>query len=89
MKERLPESNHAIRSERYHYIRYRDGGEELYDMASDPNQWKNLATRPAHAGPKAALGEWLPTTNAEHFSGGGSRLNAADTRRLGAGPGGG
>ena len=63
-------TNHAIRSERYHYIRYRDGGEELYDMTNDPNQWKNLASSPAHAEAKAGLQKWLPTINAEHFRGG-------------------
>jgi hypothetical protein len=26
-------TNHAIRSQRYHYIRYRGGGEGLYDTA--------------------------------------------------------
>jgi len=36
-------TNHAIRSERFHYIRYADGGEELYGMKDDPNQWHNLA----------------------------------------------
>ena len=33
----------AVRSERYRYIRYRDGTEELYDHAKDPNEWTNLA----------------------------------------------
>ena len=36
-------NNHALRSERYRYIRYYDGTEELYDMKKDPNEWKNLA----------------------------------------------
>lgn len=38
--------NFAVRSERYHYIRYEDGSEELYDMQADPNEWTNLAARP-------------------------------------------
>jgi arylsulfatase A-like enzyme len=38
--------NHAIRSERYRYIRYDDGSEELYDHNVDPHEWYNLATRP-------------------------------------------
>ena len=33
----------AIISQDYHYIRYRDGSEELYDRQADPNQWNNLA----------------------------------------------
>lgn len=35
--------NHALRLEDWHYIRYADGSEELYDLASDPNEWTNLA----------------------------------------------
>jgi len=35
--------NHAVRTERYRYIRYRNGEEELYDHANDPNEWTNLA----------------------------------------------
>ena len=35
--------NHAVRSERWRYIRYNDGTEELYDHDSDPHEWTNLA----------------------------------------------
>ena len=38
--------NHAVRTEQYRYIRYADGGEELYDHNSDPNEWENLAGKP-------------------------------------------
>ena len=31
--------NHGIRSERFRYIVYADGSEELYDMHDDPNEW--------------------------------------------------
>jgi arylsulfatase A-like enzyme len=33
----------SIRSERYRYIRCRNGEEELYDHRNDPNEWENLA----------------------------------------------
>ena len=59
--------NHAVRSKRHHYIRYSDGGEELYDMQNDPNQWRNLAGSPALADVKEELQMWLPKTNAPHF----------------------
>ena len=62
-------TNHAIRSARYHYIRYRDGAEELYDMSRDPHQWQNLAQNPDHTAAKEKLKKWLPKTNAKHFRG--------------------
>ena len=35
--------NHAVRTKRWRYIRYHDGGEELYDHDADPKEWTNLA----------------------------------------------
>ena len=37
-------NNHAVRADRYRYIRYHDGAEELYDMQHDPNEWANLVS---------------------------------------------
>jgi len=34
--------NCSIRSERYRFIRYHDGSEELYDHNDDPHEWNNL-----------------------------------------------
>ena len=56
--------NHAIRSERYRYIRYADGSEELYDHRTDPNEWTNLAESADHAEAKKALARWLPKRDA-------------------------
>ena len=56
--------NHAVRSERFRYIRYNDGSEELYDHGADPNEWHNLADDPDYADAKAELASWLPTENA-------------------------
>ena len=36
--------NYGVRSERYRYIVYEDGSEELYDHATDKWEWDNLAT---------------------------------------------
>jgi iduronate 2-sulfatase len=41
--------HHGLRSDRWAYMRYSDGSEELYDMDGDPNQYTNLANMPAHA----------------------------------------
>lgn len=35
--------HHALRTDRWRYIRYIDGSEELYDHQNDPNEWHNLA----------------------------------------------
>lgn len=55
--------NHAVRTERYRYIQYADGTEELYDHQSDPNEWKNLAADPALSRVKADLARWVPAAN--------------------------
>ena len=56
--------NHAVRGDRWRYIRYADGSEELYDHASDPNEWRNLAAMPEHAAVKLKLAAWLPDDDA-------------------------
>ena len=62
-------NNHAVRTEHWHYIHYNDGGEEFYNMATDPQQWHNLANHPEHAAVKGKLKQRLPKTNAPHFRG--------------------
>ena len=57
--------NAAVRSRRYRYIRYRDGGEELYDHQMDPYEWDNLANDPKHKRIKAELAAALPDSWAE------------------------
>jgi arylsulfatase A-like enzyme len=56
--------NHAVRSATMRYIRYKDGGEELYDRVKDPNEWTNVAAQPAYAAQKAQLQKFLPATDA-------------------------
>lgn len=58
------QGNHALRSRRWRYICYEDGGEELYDHSNDPNEWVNLAARPEFADIKSELARWLPDTDA-------------------------
>ncbi len=52
--------NHAARTARWRYIRYADGGEELYDEAKDPYEWTNLAREKRLAGVKAELAAFFP-----------------------------
>jgi arylsulfatase A-like enzyme len=54
------QGNHAIRTERWRFIRYADGLEELYDHDADPNEWSNLAKDPRLAETRRELARWLP-----------------------------
>lgn len=35
----------SMRTEKWSYMKYRDGSEELYDMKKDPGQYKNLSSK--------------------------------------------
>ncbi len=50
----------AVRDERYRYIRYLDGFEELYDHDADPDEWTNRAAEPGLAAVKQRLAAFLP-----------------------------
>ena len=54
------EGNTSIRTQRWRYIRYEDGSEELYDHQVDPNEWVNLANKPEHTGTKKRLAQMIP-----------------------------
>jgi arylsulfatase A-like enzyme len=59
-------NNHAVRDQRWRYIRYADGSEELYDHRTDPNEWINLAFGEpgrAHAKIIEKLRTYLPKLN--------------------------
>ena len=64
---------HGVRCDRWRYIRYHDGTEELYDHTDDPMEWKNLAGDSQHGARKQSLGKWMPESEvpdapvAEHY----------------------
>lgn len=77
--------NHAVRTDRWRYIRYADGGEELYDEQSDPYEWKNLAGDAKSAEIKSRLAARLPDKQAADMNKSGSnrgrsRKNKAQTK---------
>lgn len=61
--------NHSVRRGDWRYIRYADGGEELYDQAADPYEYTNLAAGPAQARVKAELAALLPEAEAKDLPG--------------------
>jgi arylsulfatase A-like enzyme len=52
--------NYSIMGSRWHYIRYADGSDELYDLQSDPHEWENLSRDPRHAATKQEMITHLP-----------------------------
>ena len=48
-RSQLPERQHlSVRDNRYRYIKYANGNEELYDHKKDPYEWNNLASSAEH-----------------------------------------
>ncbi len=56
--------NHSVRTERWRYIRYAGGGEELYDHGKDPLEWTNLAGSEESAETRKGLRAFLPSRDA-------------------------
>ncbi|MDX2266799.1 MAG: sulfatase [Bryobacter sp.] len=54
------QGNHAVRDERYRYIRYNDGTEEFYDCQQDPLEHRNLASNVKYRARMDAMRQWMP-----------------------------
>ncbi len=52
--------NYSIRTDKWRYICYFDGSEELYDHSTDPHEWHNVADRPQYASVKKELAKSIP-----------------------------
>ena len=57
--------NHALRTDRWRYIRYADGSEELYDHSSDPDEYTNLALQAVYRTLMDSLAQFLPVNEAD------------------------
>lgn len=66
--------NHSVRSERWRYIRYADGSEELYDLQTDPNEWTNLVHNASCVDVIRDHARWLPAINTPPVSGSARRI---------------
>lgn len=60
------QGNHAVRDDRWRYIRYRTGDEELYDHTKDPDEWVNLAGRHEFRSVMERLRAGLPENEAKN-----------------------
>lgn len=53
--------SYSIRYDHWHYIRYIDDSEELYDLSKDPEEWHNLAAKEELMELKAQLAQHIPS----------------------------
>lgn len=60
--------NHAIRKDKWRYIKYNDGSQELYNLADDPYEWNNLAGNTKYSAIIRELSSYMPKENAEQVS---------------------
>ena len=68
-------NNHALRSEKYRYIKYEDGSEEFYAHDNDANEWYNLATSEETKMPRENLQKYLPKINRHEAKGSTNNAN--------------
>ena len=56
--------SHGVADERYRFIRYGNGFEELYDLKNDPHEYENLIDDPKLASVKKRLARGIPANPA-------------------------
>ena len=58
----------SIRDDRWRYIHYFDGSQELYDLMNDPDEWKNLIDDPQYSKIVSRLSKHVPRNDGyKHF----------------------
>ncbi len=55
---------HCVIDEKWRYIVYADGSEELYDRKADRNEYTNIASNPRNKSVKQRLAKFAPATSA-------------------------
>ena len=66
------QGNYSVVSEKWRYIHYVDGEEELYDIVNDRHEWTNLASE--RKGILASMRKWIPKIDNGPVAGSGSRV---------------
>ncbi|WP_236973815.1 sulfatase [Membranihabitans maritimus] len=61
--------NVSVRSDKWRYILYNDGTEELYNSQSDPNEWTNLASNVKYMAVISKHRKWVPKSFADPVAG--------------------
>ncbi len=57
------QNNHAVVTDKWRFIQYADGSQELYNVQKDPNEWINVAADPKSEDVIRDLKKWLPDVN--------------------------
>ncbi|MCC5932088.1 MAG: sulfatase [Cyclobacteriaceae bacterium] len=70
------QNNHSVVYGNWHYIRYEDSSEELYEWNSDPHEWNNLASDLRYQSKKMELRKHLPVINRNEAPGSANKVNA-------------
>jgi hypothetical protein len=60
--------NYSIKTKNYRFIRYFDGGEELYNHENDPDEWVNLSNDNDYTDLKSKLNKYLPKKETPMFT---------------------
>lgn len=66
--------NHGVRTDRWRFIQYADGSEELYDLLNDPNEFTNLIEGGTYSAVVNELRNLLPRLNLKPVEGSRNRI---------------
>ncbi len=57
----------SVRTEKWHYIKYKSGDEELYNFDKDKMEWNNFANDPEYKSIKKELEKHIPKHTANYY----------------------